>query len=236
MNGRKIFIEGSVIVVSILLAFGIDAMWDEYKERREESEVLAALKTEFESNLADIQTVYTYHTRARESVEEMVRKTAEEIRDLDQARRSEYVMALCNPWSFYPILGTTEALIGAGELDILENRDLRVALTTFRYLVEDSIEDVLYVGRDAERVWIEEVETGGPWTDRNTEIGMSGHVVMAPDFVRAPTAEDILAIRSNAKLMGLVGRCHLNVGYYLAELLRLEDGTKRVLELIEDSQ
>lgn len=235
MNSRRILIEGSVIVISILLAFGIDAMWDEYKERAEEREVLAALKTEFEYNLADIRTVMTYHTRAREAVEEMVSKTEEEIRALEQSRRSEYVMALCNPWSFYPILGTTEALIGAGELDILENRDLRVALTTFRYLVEDSIEDVIYVGHDAERVWVEEVDTGGPWTDRNTEIGMTGNVVMAPDFVRVPTAEDVFAIRSNEKLMGLVGRCHLNVGYYLAELKRLEEGTQHVLDLIAES-
>ena len=34
--------EGVAIVLSILLAFGIDAAWDEAKERSEEREVLEA--------------------------------------------------------------------------------------------------------------------------------------------------------------------------------------------------
>lgn len=235
MNGRKILIEGSVIVVSILLAFGIDAMWDEYKERREEQEVLAALKSEFEINLTEIETVMEFHNLARETVDEMIGLTDDEIRASTQKRRSEWVVNMCNPWSFYPVLGTTQALIGAGKLDVLEDRRLRDALTTFLFLVEDSIEDVLYVGKDAERVWAAEIEAGGPWTDREAEIGTSGQPVMAPSFVPKASVEDILRIRGDAKLIGLIGRCHINVGYYLSELARLRAGAKRVLELIAES-
>lgn len=235
MNGKRIMIEGGVIVISILLAFGIDAMWEERKERIEEQEILTALKTEFETNLAEITTVMEAHNRARITVDEMVRATDEEIIASSQQRRSEYVMSMCNPWSFYPIIGTTDALIGAGELGILEDRRLRGALTTFMFLVEDSIEDIGYVGKDAERVWVAEIDAGGPWTDRDTEINTSGNVVMAPLYLPKASAEDILSIRSDEQLLGLIGRCHINIGYYLAELVRLRTGAERVLELIAES-
>ena len=47
----RIFIEGVVIVGSILLAFGIQAAWDERQERRAEAEYLLAIQGELEENL-----------------------------------------------------------------------------------------------------------------------------------------------------------------------------------------
>ena len=41
----RILVEGAVIVVSILLAFGVDALWDESQEKEE----LAALVNEVAS-------------------------------------------------------------------------------------------------------------------------------------------------------------------------------------------
>ena len=46
----RILAEGTAVVVSILLAFAIDAWWDERKERDDERDVLLALKAEFEAN------------------------------------------------------------------------------------------------------------------------------------------------------------------------------------------
>jgi hypothetical protein len=235
MNRRKLLAEGTVIVVSILLAFAIDALWDERKERIEETEILAALEKEFQTNLSEIEKVIDFHTRARHSIDELFSSTEQALRAVDQRQRSEYVVALCNPWSFYPVLGTTEALIGAGELNILENRNLREALTTFLFLVMDSIEDIEYVGRDAERVWVAEIPLGGPWTDPDTEIGNSGEV-SAPGFLPKVSTEDLLRIRNDPNIKGLVARCHLNAGYYLTELERLRTGATRILALIEDSR
>ena len=43
----RIFVEGLVIVVSILLAFGIDAWWDERGENRQEQALLQGLVKDF---------------------------------------------------------------------------------------------------------------------------------------------------------------------------------------------
>ncbi len=50
----RVFVEGVVIVASILLAFGIQAWWEETQERVEEQEILGgdlkALASEFHAN------------------------------------------------------------------------------------------------------------------------------------------------------------------------------------------
>ncbi len=52
----RIFVEGVVIVLSILLAFGIDAWWDELGDRRSERETLVRLQGEFERNRTLIES------------------------------------------------------------------------------------------------------------------------------------------------------------------------------------
>jgi hypothetical protein len=50
----RVVAEGVVIVLSILLAFGIDAWWDERQERRQEAEYLSAIMDEMTRNLEAI--------------------------------------------------------------------------------------------------------------------------------------------------------------------------------------
>ena len=52
---KSITVESVAIVVSILLAFAIDAWWEERQERRFEQEALVSLKSEYESHLSHEQ-------------------------------------------------------------------------------------------------------------------------------------------------------------------------------------
>jgi hypothetical protein len=52
---RRFLIEGTVIVVSILLAFGIDAGWDSYQAAREEQAVLQDLHRDFSQSVAALR-------------------------------------------------------------------------------------------------------------------------------------------------------------------------------------
>ena len=50
----RVFVEGVVIVGSILLAFGIDAWWDGSKERADELDYLRALRSEFQAAAVEL--------------------------------------------------------------------------------------------------------------------------------------------------------------------------------------
>ena len=51
---RRFLVEGVVIVLSILLAFGIDASWDEFQESRKRSALIAGLTSDFEASREEL--------------------------------------------------------------------------------------------------------------------------------------------------------------------------------------
>lgn len=227
--------EAVLIVVSILLAFAIDTWWDERQDRAEEGEILDLLQAEYQANVEYTGWIIEAHLSYKTDVEALLGSSDEEIRSAPQELLSKYVLALCNPWTFDPVLGTTDALVSAGKLDILSDRALRVGLTTYVNLVSDASEDAAYLVSDAKNLWLAEIDVGGPWANADTELGFFGEIPV-PDFVDAATAEDVLRIRQDQRLLGTVKRCHINIGYYLTELDRLKSQATKVLELIEQSR
>ena len=59
----RILVEGVAIVVSILLAFGIQAWWEGVQEREEEQDALASILQEFETNSAEREADLGRHQR-----------------------------------------------------------------------------------------------------------------------------------------------------------------------------
>jgi hypothetical protein len=231
--GRRLG-EAAVIVTSILLAFSIEALWAQQQMRDEEREALAGLVEEFTTNLEQLDRVITRHESSRGWVERLVALPEDSIRALSQTSISEMMLATGNPWTFEPVLGTTDALMAAGRLGVIRNVRLREALTSFKNVVSDSEEDADFLRSFAVDVWKAQVPHGGPWTDPATEIGHLGPITL-PDFVRSATAEDLLNVRSDRTHMGMVGLFYLNVGYYKEELLRIRTEVSTILELLGES-
>lgn len=232
---RSLLGEAAVIVISILLAFGIEASWARQQERAEEREVLASLAEEFATNEEEIAGVISRHETGREWVELLARLPEDSIRALPQTTISKIMLATGNPWTFDPVLGTTDALVAAGKLGVVRDSRLRDALTTFKNFVSDSEEDAGYVRSFAVDIWKAQVRHGGPWTDPATEIGHTGPID-GPNFVPLATAEDLLNVRSDRDLMGLVGHFHMNAAYYLEELGRIRSEISTIRDLIDESR
>ena len=55
---KRLFAEGFVIIVSILLAFLIDAWWNDRLEHQREREQLSAMRIEFAESLEIKQCLY----------------------------------------------------------------------------------------------------------------------------------------------------------------------------------
>jgi hypothetical protein len=136
---------GLVIVVSILLAFAIDALWDERQERLEEQEVLAALLAEFQLNRTEAAEVIETHELGRLRVAVLARMTVAETGALRSVDAEEILVAMANPRTFDPIRSTIDSLIGGGQLGIIRDRELRKSLTSFINLSEDAEEDAAYL-------------------------------------------------------------------------------------------
>lgn len=233
-NSQRLLVEGAVIVASILLAFGIDAMWDQHKERLEEAEVLASLESDFRENLESVNKIIEAYEGFAERVEKLVSMSPEEIRALSQTEVSEIMLSTANPWTFDAVRGTTDTLVYGGRLAVLRDPRLRESLITFLNRVSDSDEDVEYLMEGAQDLWAAEVRHGGPWTDPVTEIGHVGQIPV-PRFVPKATPEDLLSVRSDPELMGHSKRFHINAAYYISELERMRVLIEEILDLIAES-
>ncbi len=224
-----------MIVVSILLAFGIDAMWAERQLRAEEQEALVALRADFNSNLESVDRIIAAHLLFRERVSTFVSLSPDEIRALPQESISDIMLALANPWTFDAVTGTTDALLSSGKLGILRDQELRESIITFLGLLTDIEEDAEYVTQGSVDLWRLEHRHGGPWTDPATELGYHG-AVDGLDFIPVASAEDLLSVRADPEIMGASKRFHINVGYYLTELNHIRDQIIVTLELLGEDE
>ncbi len=126
---KRISAEGAAIVVSILLAFSIEAWWDNYQDRSEEQGILLGLKSEFEQNLAFIETELSYRNAVIESIlkifDASVAQTSIEPEVLDE------LIGDVTWWQNIKYSrGAIDGLLQSGGLSLIENEELRRVLAS----------------------------------------------------------------------------------------------------------
>jgi len=140
-------IETVVIVASILLAFAIDAWWDERQERIEETEILLGLKSEFSRYRDDLERSIDYHTNVRILTEELMSSTRRGSWDSETLSIDHALITLSDPKTHDFGGGVLDAIISAGRLEIISNNDLRVKLASwgevFNEIRDDEILDAI---------------------------------------------------------------------------------------------
>lgn len=126
---KRLTVEGATIVVSILLAFSIEAWWDNHQDRSEEQGILLGLKSEFEQNLAFIETETSYRNAVIESIMNIFDASIEQspispevldelIGDITWWQNIEYSR------------GAIDGLLQSGGLSLIENEELRRVLAS----------------------------------------------------------------------------------------------------------
>jgi len=220
--------EGVVIVVSILLAFGIEAWWDERGDRAEERNILEALQEEFTANRAALQEAVRIQEDARRRFGYLRGLTVEEVRSLPRDSVGVLVASLASPRTFDAVRGTVDALVGAGDLGLLRSQQLQRALTSFLSVLGDAAEDAEYMAEFAIRGWEASLQHGGPW-DTPLPISRDDR----PTFLSEATAQDLAALRADDMVMGYGAQTRLLAWVYLGELRRLSRDVDRILELVE---
>lgn len=137
----RLLLEGVVIVASILLAFAIDAAWDERQERAQERRLLEALEQEFAAHppiLANARAVHQRFANAAFALFDTL------------AAAAEGEVVVVSDSLLYPILrgrttqlaqGELEAALSSGTIDLVENRALRRQLAAWPGVWEDATEE-----------------------------------------------------------------------------------------------
>ena len=226
--------EAVAIILSILIAFGIDAGWDEWQERQEESDILTALRSEYESNLVLVQEVIDLHAGHMEDLEIVSGLTPADYDTMSVNTASRLVLALANPWTFNPELGTTETLFGSGRIALVRDSELGEMLTTFVNFVEDAEEDADFIRDGSEYVWRQQYRHGGPWFNAEVERSSKG-TLSRLQSIPAAGPEDLRRLWADSLVRGGGRMNQINVAYYLIELERIRGQIELILDRLPDS-
>jgi hypothetical protein len=121
--------ESVAVVVSILLAFAIDAWWENREERAEEQNILLGLQTEFETNLGFIERERIYRNAVLASIQQLFDASDEQI-SLEPETLDELIGDLYWWGQAEYSKGATENIVQGGSLSIIQNEELRSLLAS----------------------------------------------------------------------------------------------------------
>jgi len=126
---KRLSVEAAAIVGSILLAFAIDAGWQEYVEDQRERQVLNALLDDFETTKANIKDWRNFHLAVQQSNTKLLKAvTSSEITLTD-----DEIGRLLSKLSWWDgeshfSTGALNSLVYGGELSLIEDDALRQLL------------------------------------------------------------------------------------------------------------
>ena len=131
--------QGLLVVVSILIAFGLDAFWEESKERGDLHDDLANISLELEENRGRVE----YHLDMAERMVDAFDVLLDAIdsdRDAATVADTTFWLTEITP-SLDASLGAIDALVASGRMAVIENPELSRRLAGLRDRVEDAVEE-----------------------------------------------------------------------------------------------
>lgn len=133
--------EGVLIVVSILLAFGIEAWWAGYIERKDEVEALGYLREDFVETNQRMTSTSESHRKIFESSVRLLHMTGPTtLVQVNEATVDVLLMDLLGAPMIFPVTATLDALMGSGRLDIISSSELRRELAAWSAAMDSLLE------------------------------------------------------------------------------------------------
>ena len=133
ISWKRLAVEAAAIVVSILLAFGIDAWWDARNDVVEEREILIGLEIEFVDLRARLDQWAKFN---RDGIVVLEKYLSDSVAEMD-AESVEWVFAYAYLINVLDQGGALDALLASGRLERIGDRDIRAMLVKWPDWLED---------------------------------------------------------------------------------------------------
>ena len=140
---KRITVEAAAIVGSILLAFGIDAQWNDYQDRQLEKKILEGLLVEFQSFEGMLDWDQKYYGALRASALKLVdigMGMEEDVSDqeIDQLLEEVWWWSLPSRWRTAEL----NSVIASGNLALVSNAALRHDLGDWAITFEEVVDTI----------------------------------------------------------------------------------------------
>ena len=136
----RLMVEVTVIVLGVLLALWADAFWEEREDRQKEQAILTNVHQEFVENKRRFDLSIDHHKRMFDASVLVLESTPS---DCNVDLLAAIDLASLNWHTFNAVSGATQSLIASGELDLIQDAELRVLLASWGGLNLDLAHDEL---------------------------------------------------------------------------------------------
>ncbi len=138
---KRLAIEASAIVISILMAFAIDAWWNERQIRYEEQEILQGMREEFMSVHATLAQDMAVHLQDLQSLEDLLLAFENGLTENSGSVVDAVLLEMLGPGTTDLGNGSLNALLSSGRAEILKSRKLRTLLAAWEGVIGEVLDD-----------------------------------------------------------------------------------------------
>ena len=226
IHWKRIYVESIAIVLSILLAFWIDAWWGEYQARKEFQQVLAALESGFSENLGLIDTNITDANKDIEIVKRFFETNPEDIDQIPEDQRSSTLTAMWRPATLPLNNFLLTMMLDAESLKSLENHSLQQTIADWRFEVAELDERRERLSEHEQDVLLE--------LGRQAEFGL--YLMFDRQDRIDVSTESMRRVRANKEITALVQRKILMAQLHVRILGRLREKTMAVIAILNEEK
>ncbi len=218
------------IVGSILLAFAIDAWWENRQELEIEHAILVSLHRDFLQSRIDLDVALATFENWHDQFARFQSATPAELTQLDNATAGSILMSLYPGFTFDATSGTLDALVSDGRLALIEDTKLRGGLVTWLRSLADIAENEADIRAGALRAQIGTEKHGGPFHGPVAVLG-----AVRPDLSNLPsaTASKLAAMREDPDFMARARSHQYQTAFYVRELRVLSELLDANLTILE---
>jgi hypothetical protein len=138
---KRLSVEVVAIVGSILLAFAIDAWWEDRNEVELERRLLTALLVEFENNVELLRDARTFYEQRYMDALRILEYLEQGATSLDHAEFEKSFRGLLIAGTLYLESGAHDGLLGSGNLGLIRDEELRNRLAAWPSYVREWSEE-----------------------------------------------------------------------------------------------
>lgn len=222
----KLLAEALLIIFSILLAFAIQAWWEERKERLEERKLLVNLQTDFIKNKDLLDIAITRFEGTLSNAQAMMDYIHPGEPPQKETLADSILFKHLIWYTYDPIVGTLNSAIASGHISLIENEMLRAELAEWLDLVGDMKEsekiDIDIMTRINEELF--------RYVPTRTVAFRTGNQIM----LRESTGiTDYRQLQSSLYLENLLANRIGEMSITLGEATRVKQSLERILGMLE---
>ena len=226
----RILAEGAAIVASILLAFAIDAWWERRSEHEQAARLAASLHEDFAASQAHVEQWLAGNRRILEGLEVLL--AAVESRPLGEeitVPLSAVIGSIGAP-TYSPTDATLSAAISSGQIELIEDHELRNALALWLQQVEDTREDELLIREIAVHYLVPEMAS-------QLRLGRAfDFQTLTSQFLDLPTQDlsaAVVTLRATGPLEGALAERLFYTHFVVSGLGDIRDTQGKILERLD---